>query len=141
VQRSERAEHGADQLEKGSVVRKGDVGTAKSYLKVEEVEEINHIVVMYLDYAEDQAKRRRPVTIAEWADKLDAFLSFNERDVPTHAGRLRMDVAQKLAAERFEAFDARRRTAEALAADADDIAQLEEMEKAAKAGKKRGDDA
>ena len=121
---------------KGSVVRKGDVGTAKNYLNAEEVEELNRIVVMYLDYAEDQARRRRPVTMAEWADKLDAFLSFNERDVLTHAGRLRMDVAQKLAVERFEVFDANRRAAEALAADEADIAQLEEMEKAAKERKK-----
>ncbi|TVR11413.1 MAG: hydroxyacid dehydrogenase [Salinarimonadaceae bacterium] len=123
---------------KGSVVRKGDVGTAKNYLKAEEVEELNRIVVMYLDYAEDQARRRRPVAMAEWADKLDAFLSFNERDVLTHAGRLRMDVAQKLAVERFEVFDAKRRAAEALAADEADIAQLEEMEKAAKERKKGG---
>jgi hypothetical protein len=126
---------------KGSVVRKGDVGTAKNYLKAEEVEELNRIVVMYLDYAEDQARRRRPVAMAEWADKLDAFLSFNERDVLTHAGRLRMDVAQKLAVERFEVFDANRRAAEALAADEADIAQLEEMEKAAKGRKKGNSDA
>jgi hypothetical protein len=124
---------------KGSAVRKGDVGTAKNYLKAEEVEVLNRIVVMYLDYAEDQAKRRRPVAMSEWADKLDAFLSFNERNVLTHAGRLRMDVAQKLAVERFEAFDSNRRAAEALAADADDIARLEEMEKAAK-GRKEGCD-
>jgi hypothetical protein len=126
---------------KGSVVRKGDVGTAKNYLKAEEVEELNRIVVMYLDYAEDQARRRRPVSMAEWADKLDAFLSFNERDVLTHAGRLRMDVAQKLAVERFEVFDANRRAAEALAADEADIAQLEEMEKTAKERKKGGENA
>ena len=125
---------------KGSVVRKGDVGTAKNYLKAEEVEELNRIVVMYLDYAEDQARRRRPVTMAEWSDKLDAFLSFNERDVLTHAGRLRMDVAQKLAAERFELFDGSRRAAEAKAADEADISQLEEMEKTAKR-KKGGADA
>jgi hypothetical protein len=125
---------------KGSVVRKGDVGTAKNYLKAEEVEELNRIVVMYLDYAEDQARRRRPVSMAEWADKLDAFLSFNERDVLTHAGRLRMDVAQKLAIERFEVFDANRSAAEALAADEADIAQLEELEKVTKGRKKgRGD--
>ena len=126
---------------KGSVVRKGDVGTAKNYLKAEEVEELNRIVVMYLDYAEDQARRRLPVTMAEWADKLDAFLSFNERDVLTHAGQLRMDVAQKLAAERFEQFDANRRATEAVAADEADIAQLEAMEKSAKGRKKGGDDA
>lgn len=85
--------------------------------------------------------RRRPVAMAEWADKLDAFLSFNERDVLTHAGRMRMDVAQKLAVERFEVFDANRRAAEALAADDEDIAQLEEMEKAAKWRKKGRKDA
>ena len=51
---------------KGDLVRKRDVGTAKNYLKAEEVEELNHIVVMYLDYAEDQAQRRRPITMAEW---------------------------------------------------------------------------
>ncbi|MBD1549596.1 virulence RhuM family protein [Roseibium aggregatum] len=122
---------------KGSIVRKGDVGTAKNYLKADEVEELNRIVVMYLDYAEDQAKRRRAVTMAEWADKLDAFLSFNDRKVLTHAGQLRMDVAQKLAAERYEIFDANRAKAEALAADEADIAELEEIEKAAK-GRKKG---
>ncbi len=126
---------------KGSVVRRGDVGTAKNYLKAEEVEELNRIVVMYLDYAEDQAKRRRPVTMAEWSDKLDAFLAFNERDVLTHAGRLRMDVAQRLAADRFEAFDANRQKAEALAADEEDIAELEKLEKAERRKARRGDDA
>jgi hypothetical protein len=93
---------------------------------------------MYLDYAEDQAKRRRAVTMAEWSDKLDAFLSFNERDVLTHAGRLRMDVAQQLAVERFEVFDANRRAVEAVAADEVDIAALEEMEKATRKGQKKG---
>ncbi|MXW41273.1 MAG: virulence RhuM family protein [Synechococcus sp. SB0668_bin_15] len=122
---------------KGSIVRKGDVGTAKNYLKAEEVEELNRIVVMYLDYAEDQAQRRRPVTMAEWGDKLDAFLSFNDRDVLTHAGHLQMTVAKQLAAERFQAFDAHRRAAEALAADEADVAELEAMEKAAK-GRQEG---
>ncbi len=126
---------------KGSVVRKGDVGTAKNYLTADEVEELNRIVVMYLDYAEDQAKRRRAVTMAEWANKLDAFLSFNERDVLTHAGRLRMDVAQKLASERFEVFDANRRVAEALAADENDIAQLEEIARVTNSRKRGADNA
>lgn len=117
---------------KGSIVRKGDVGTAKNYLKAEEVEELNRFVVMYLDYAEDQARRRRPITMAEWVDKLDAFLSFNDREVLTHAGHLQMTVAKQLAAERFQAFDASHRAAEALAADEADVAELEAMEKAAK---------
>ena len=120
----------------GSIVRKGDIGIAKNHLIPIEIDELNHIVVMYLDYAEDQAKNRRPVTMSEWADKLDAFLSFTDRKVLTHAGSLRMDVAQKLAAERFEKFDANRRTAEAIAADKADIAELEEMEKSAKRQRK-----
>lgn len=89
-----------------------------------------------------RVRHRRPVTMAEWADKPDAVLSFNERDVLTHAGRLRMDVAQKLAVERFEVFDANRHAAEALAADEADIAELEEMEGVAKKiWKKGGSDA
>lgn len=122
---------------KGSIVPKGDVGTAKNYLNAQEVEELNRIVVMFLDYAEDQAQRRRPITMAEWSDKLDAFLSFNDRDVLTHAGSLQMTVVKQLATERFQVFDANRRTVEALAADEADIAELEAMEKAAK-GRKGG---
>lgn len=122
---------------RGSIVRKGDVGTAKNYLNAQEVEELNRIVVMFLDYAEDQAQRRRPITMAEWGDRLDAFLSFNDRDVLTHAGSLQMTVVKQLATERFQVFDANRRTAEALAADEADIAELEAMEKAAK-GRKGG---
>lgn len=71
---------------KGSIVRKQDVGTAKNYLKQEEVAKLNRIVTMYLDYAEEQAERRKTITMEEWADKLDAFLSFNEHDILTHAG-------------------------------------------------------
>lgn len=69
----------------GSRVRKKDVVVAKNYLAQEEVEELDRIVVMYLDYAEDQARRRKSVTMREWSDKLDAFLSFNDRAVLTRA--------------------------------------------------------
>ena len=121
---------------KGSVVRKGDVGTAKNYLNSDEIEELNRIVVMYLDYAEDQAKIRRTVTMAEWDEKLDAFLSFNERDLLTHAGRIRMDVAKKLATSRFEVFDTMRRDEEALASDEADFEELEQVAEALKVREK-----
>ena len=124
---------------KGAIVRKGDVGTAKNYLNAEEVEELNRIVIMYLDYEEDQASRRSPVTMAQWANKLNAFLSFNERDLLTHAGKIKMEVAQKLAAERYEAFDAKRKQAEALRADEEDIAALEQIAKELE-GKKGGEE-
>ena len=114
---------------KGSVVRKADVGIAKNYLGGDEVDELNRIVTMYLDYAEDQAKKRKTVSMTGWIDKLDAFLEFNERDLLTHAGKVQMKVAQKLAATRYDEFDGKRKHAEAIAADEDDIAVLEAIAK------------
>lgn len=114
---------------KGGIVRKGDVGTAKNYLKTEEIEELNRVVTMYLDYAEDQAKRRSVVSMAQWADKLDAFLTFNERDLLTHAGKVQMEVAERLAKERYDIFDAKRKQVDAVEADDEDIAALEQIAK------------
>ncbi len=70
-------------------------------------------------------------------DKLDAFLQFNEREVLTHAGKLRADVAEKLALERYESFAANRREAARLTADAEDMAALEQTERRLE-GKGRG---
>lgn len=114
---------------KGSRVRQGDVTVAKNYLQQPEIDELNRIVVMYLDYAEDMARRRKTMTMREWEDKLDAFLQFNERDVLTHAGKISAQVAERLALERYAEFDARRREAERLAADAEDVAVLEQVER------------
>jgi len=112
----------------GSRVRKQDVTVAKNYLSQDEIGELDRIVVMYLDYAEDQARRRRTMTMGEWEDKLDAFLQFNEREVLTHAGKLRTEVAEKLALERYETFDAGRRETARLTADAEDMAALQRAE-------------
>lgn len=114
---------------KGSIVRKGDVGIAKNYLQESEIAELNRIVTMYLDYAEDQAEKRRTITMSQWEDRLNAFLDFNERDILTHAGKVEMEVAQKLAAERYEVFNASRKKAEAITADEDDIRELEDIKK------------
>ncbi|KAB2901776.1 MAG: virulence RhuM family protein [Dokdonella sp.] len=121
----------------GGRVRKQDVTVAKNYLSQGEIEALDRIVVMYLDYAEDQAQRRKTLTMRDWEDKLDAFLQFNEREVLTHAGKLRADVAEKLALERYENFDAARREATRLAADAEDMAALVKAERALE-GKGRG---
>ncbi len=122
---------------KGGRVRKQDVTIAKNYLSQNEIEALDRIVVMYLDYAEDQASRRRTLTMHDWEDKLDAFLQFNEREVLTHAGKLRANVAEKLVLERYESFDAARREAARLAADAEDMAALEQTERQLE-GKGRG---
>lgn len=113
----------------GAQVRQKDVTIAKNYLNTEEIDELNRIVTMYLEFAEDQARRRKSMTMADWASRLDAFLSFNEREVLTHAGKLRAEVAEKLAQERYETFAARNRQAAALLADADDIQTLEALQK------------
>lgn len=112
----------------GSVVRKGDVVTGKNYLATEEIRELDRIVTMYLDYAEDQAKRRKTMTMAEWASKLDAFLTFNDRDLLTHAGKIQAKVAHALAQERYDEFDAGRRQAAAIEADAADLEALRVFE-------------
>ena len=98
---------------KGAKVRKGDVNVAKNYLNSEEMDGLNRIVGMYLDYAEDQAKRHRQVFMRDWRTKLDAFLQFNERDILTNAGTVSKAVADQLALEQYEKFNQHRLTAEA----------------------------
>jgi hypothetical protein len=112
----------------GSRVRQQDVTIAKNYLDQPEIEELNRIVVMYLDHAEDQAKRRKTMTMAEWEQKLDAFLTFNERDLLEHAGKISAHVAETLALDRYEEFDAKRRKEAKRVADAEDIMLLEELQ-------------
>lgn len=89
-------------------VRKGDVGTAKNYLSEKEIAALNRIVAMYLDYAEDQAARQQPMHMADWIRKLDAFLTFNERNILRNAGRVSAKMAEEHAAREFDKFDAAR---------------------------------
>jgi len=120
----------------GSKVRRMDVDTAKNYLSQEEVEELNRIVTMYLDYAEDQAKKRKAITMAEWEQKLDAFLSFNERELLTHAGKIRANVAKQLAEDRYDLFDKYRQAQEIEQANTNDLAELEQIAKEVEKGGK-----
>ena len=64
---------------KGDVVRKGDVTVAKNYLREGEIDQLNRVVVMFLDFAEDQAKRRKQIFLHSWQSRLDDFLTLNER--------------------------------------------------------------
>lgn len=111
----------------GSRVRQQDVTIAKNYLDQSEIEELNRIVVMYLDHAEDQAKRRKAMTMAEWEQKFNAFLTFNERDLLEHAGKISAQIAETLALDRYEEFDRKRRQEAKGVADAEDIMLLEEL--------------
>jgi hypothetical protein len=112
---------------KGAKVRPGDVTIAKNYLSAAEIEQLNRIVVMYLDYAEDQAQRRQPLYMRDWREKLDAFLRFNEREVLGHAGKVSMEVAKALALEQYEEFQRRRLAAEAVQETELDQAELDRV--------------
>ncbi len=83
-------------------IRKTDVAVAKNYLNAEELTALNRVVTMYLDYAEDQAHLGHPMHMAEWAQKLDAFLRFNNRNILTHAGKISHELAEAHANRQFE---------------------------------------
>jgi hypothetical protein len=97
---------------KGAKVRRADVTVAKNYLSHDEIGQLNRIVTMYLDYAEEQALRRKTLHMRDWREKLDAFLQFNERDILRDAGRVTMEIAQKLALDAYDNFNQRRMTEE-----------------------------
>jgi hypothetical protein len=113
---------------KGAKVRKADVTVAKNYLNEQELSELNRVVTMYLDYAEDQTRRHRPLYMRDWREKLDAFLKFNERDLLEHAGKVSMEVAQALALQEYENFSARRLAEEAEAEALADDEELKRLE-------------
>jgi hypothetical protein len=92
----------------GAKVRKADVTVAKNYLNAKEIAELNRIVTMYLDFAEDQARRRKVLYMRDWREKLDVFLQFNERDILTDAGRVEKAVADQLAQHEYDRFHTRR---------------------------------
>ncbi len=94
-------------------IRKADTVVAKNYLTQKELTDLNRIVTMYLDYAEDQAARHRPMHMADWIDRLDAFLRFNERGILTQPGTVSAELARRKASEVFERYDAHRRQLEA----------------------------
>lgn len=87
-------------------MRKGDVTVAKNYLREDEINELNRIVVMFLDFAEDQARRRKQIFLRNWQTRLDDFLRLNERAILHGDARgSRLDRRRE-----YERFAARRRS-------------------------------
>ena len=123
---------------KGDEVRKTDVAIAKNYLKEEEIDELNRIVVMWLDFAEDQAKRRKQVFMKDWEQKLDEFLRFNDRSVLPNAGKVTKKSAEGYAKAKYEKFDVRRREYKESLAEAEYVAQLEKAAKLLPVKKTKG---
>lgn len=87
----------------GKIV-KADVSVAKNYLSIDEMQELNEIVTMYLDYAIRQARRHIPMTMEDWASKLDAFLQFNDTEILRDKGKVTAAIARAFAESEFEQY-------------------------------------
>jgi len=105
---------------RGTRVRKSDVGTAKNYLDADELAALNNLVEQYLVFAEGQAMRRIPMHMHDWVAKLHGFLTINDRDILTHAGKISHDMAKAHAESQYDQFHvARIHQSDAQASDFD----------------------
>jgi hypothetical protein len=114
---------------KAGEVRKTDVTIAKNYLNENEIDELNRIVVMWLDFAEDQARRRKQVFMKDWELKLDEFLAFNERRVLPDAGSVSKKAADAHARYEYVSFALQRREYKETSGEAESIKSLKEAER------------
>ena len=85
-------------------ILKTDVSIAKNYLTKEELESLGRIVSAYLDLVEERAKRRIPMTMEDWAKRLDLFLRFDEREILKNAGKITVEIAKEFAETEFEKY-------------------------------------
>jgi hypothetical protein len=114
---------------KAGRVRKSDVIVAKNYLNSDEIDDLNRIVTLFLDFAELRAARRKDLRMADWRNYVDTFIEFNESPLLKGNGRMSHDKMVKIAHDRYEQFDEQRRGVESLEADAQDIEELEQAER------------
>jgi len=116
----------------GSRVRKADVIVAKNYLTADEIDSLNRLVVIFLEQAELRVKDRKSLTLDYWRENVDKLLVFNDRPILEDTGTVSHASMKALAHERYEQFSTQRRSAEAMAADMEDLRTLEAAEKALK---------
>lgn len=113
----------------GSVVRKKDIIIAKNYLLESELDSLNRLVDIFLTSAEERVKNRHDLTMDFWKKNVDALLNFQGKPLLQDRGRISKARADEYAGRIYEEFDARRRQQEAAEADAEDLAELGELEK------------
>ena len=114
---------------KGSVVRKADIVIAKNYLNADEVDSLNRLIVIFLETAELRVKERKDLTLPYWRDNVDKLLAFNEKPLLSGTGRISHAQMEKQVTAVYEQFDARRKAEQAVAADAQDLEELNDMAK------------
>ena len=121
----------------GDRVRKADVVIAKNYLNAEELDQLNRLVTLYLDFAELRAEQRKHMQLADWRQYIDSFMAFNEQPLLRSSGSVSHEHMKNVVHERYEHFDQTRRESEAQAADSNELAALEHLEKRLSSEKKK----
>ena len=113
----------------GQKILAPDVVIAKNYLLKEEMDKLDRLTVMYLDYAELQALRRIPMKMVDWAKKLDALLNLNEMEILTHKGKISKELAEKKAKNEYHKYDEKRRLQEIIESDIEFAKDIEEIKR------------
>lgn len=114
---------------KGSVVRKGDITTAKNYLNADEIDSLNRLTVIFLETAELRVKERKDLTTKYWRDNVDKLLTFSDKPILNTVGLVSHAQMEKKVSEIYEQFDARRKHEQAIEADTEDLRELNEVAK------------
>jgi hypothetical protein len=113
----------------GSRVRKQDVIIAKNYLVERELDTLNRLVTIFLEQAELRVQQKHDLTLEYWRANVDRMLEFNDQAILDGAGSVSHDEMKRIVNERYAEFEQNRRTTEALAADTDDLNEIEQLEK------------
>lgn len=117
---------------KGSRVRKQDVIIAKNYLTADEMDSLNRLVVIFLEQAELRVKQQKDLTLEFWRNNVDRLLAFNDQPILEGAGSVSRENMEKIAHQRYDEFDQKRKTSEARLADEEDLKELEQLEEQVK---------
>lgn len=120
---------------KGTIVRKGDVFTAKNYLTEDEIDTLNRLVVVFLESAELRAKNRQDITMDFWQTNVDKIIEFNDKKLLKDRGSVSKSQMEKIAGQVYEDFNNKRKIADAQEADLEDLKQIEMLEKQIKENK------
>jgi hypothetical protein len=112
---------------KGSRVRKQDVIVAKNYLNEDELDTLNRLVVIFLEQAELRVKQQHDLTLDFWQNNIDRMLAFNDQAVLNDVGSMSHEAMKRIAHERYENFDQKRRQSEAIEAETADLKELEAL--------------
>jgi len=116
----------------GDKLRKSDAVVSKNYLTQRELDQLNRLVTMFLDFAEDRAERRIETRMDDWITQTDRFLDFNERAVLNGPGRISSQQMELIIAERYAAFDAQRRGADRITSEREAEVDLQQLRTEAK---------